>query len=241
MEKGEGRTIGKTYAVDQYPTLLFIHPDNKELVHKAIGAQGKTDWLIGEARKALDPKRNLPGLAAAYQSDRHDAGGALAYLNALGVAGMSRQKDSLLTEYLCHLEDSERYSVKNWELVASQVKETESYAFRYLMEHADGFRMSVGEETVDDKIDDVYRMAVLPFIRRKRVAADQFPVQSFRALQKRLKGYDGKNASYYRAQVQMVDCVQQGDYAAMLRNLRHAEKSEPCIIRKPVLFSFGQI
>jgi thioredoxin 1 len=37
MEKGEGPSLAKKYAVRAYPTLLFIDPNTQQVVHKVLG------------------------------------------------------------------------------------------------------------------------------------------------------------------------------------------------------------
>lgn len=64
MEKGEGKTLSKTFRITGYPTLLFINPENQEIVYRVCGAHPNVQWLVGEAQKAVDPNQNLPGLSA---------------------------------------------------------------------------------------------------------------------------------------------------------------------------------
>ncbi len=52
MEKGEGLAFAKTYSVNAYPTLLFINPNNKEIVHKVLGFR-KSDLFISEGKVAV--------------------------------------------------------------------------------------------------------------------------------------------------------------------------------------------
>ncbi len=52
MEKGEGPSFAKTYQVNAYPTLLFINPGSKEIVHKVLGFRN-SDLFLNEAKTAV--------------------------------------------------------------------------------------------------------------------------------------------------------------------------------------------
>jgi thioredoxin 1 len=52
MEKGEGPSIAKKYAVRAYPTLLFIDPNTQNIVHKVLGYRS-VEQLKSVASEAL--------------------------------------------------------------------------------------------------------------------------------------------------------------------------------------------
>ena len=52
MEKGEGPAFAKTYRINAYPTLLFINPNDKEIVHKVLGFRNG-DQFVTEAKEAV--------------------------------------------------------------------------------------------------------------------------------------------------------------------------------------------
>lgn len=224
MEKSEGETLGKMYPVNCYPTLFFIHPKSQKIVHKVTGAKRSAQWLIDEAQKALDPEHNLLGLAAAYQNDKYDTDVVKNYLFALDAAAMNQLRDSVLTDYLGGVNEEERYNAANWQIVSSLLKDPYSFVFTYLLKHANGFVTTVGADVVNKKIDDVYRYAVMQFIRRVRVPENQFPNERFHRLQIMLNEYTGKNAGYFRAQMNMVAFVQAGNYAGMIHNMKEADE-----------------
>ena len=123
MEKGEGKTLSKTFRITSYPTLLFINPENQEIVYRVCGAHPNVRWLVGEAQKAADPNQNLPGLSARYTENKQDAPTVLRYLNGLAAASMTHERDSILHLYLSSLSDENRYSEDNWQIIESQVNE----------------------------------------------------------------------------------------------------------------------
>ena len=225
MEKDEGPALARRYGVNRYPTLLFICPDTREVVYQVVGVRS-AQTLLEDARKALDPARNLSGLAARYARDTQDAQAAFDYLNALEANALHGRRDSLLTAYLDNLPEAEICSPANWKILAAHVKTPYSPAFRYLHGHADAFRQctGVGSEAVDMKLDALYRSATQRFIYRKRLTQAAFPQTDFEYLTTLLEADKGKNAPYYRALLTMIACVQRGEYRDMMTQLDKADR-----------------
>ena len=224
MTKEEGTTLGKVYQVSAYPTMLFINPANKQVVYKLMGAHMDIHWLINEAKKALDPTLNLAGLEAAYLQNKKDAKVVNAYLAGLQGADMLAKRDQILKEYLNQLKGKDQYSRETWDILAPNTSNPYGFAFKYILGHANGFDRSVGRETVDGKMEVIYKYAILPLIRRKRLPDNQFPSDQLEALKVMLPFYIGKDADYFRAQLEMIDKVQQGDYRGMMDALDEAAK-----------------
>lgn len=224
MEKGEGKTLSKTFRITGYPTLLFINPENQEIMYRICGAQPNVQWLVDEAQKAIDPNQNLPGLSARYAKNKQDAPTVLSYLNCLSAASMRYERDSIMYTYLSSLPDESRYSKDNWKIIESQVNEPYSIGFEYLLKHFPGYCQSIGEEKVNEKAEAVYKQAVSRFIRRRRIPAEQFPQQMFDKLVSMLREYNGKNASFYRAELNLVNLVQKGDYKGAMDALDETER-----------------
>lgn len=224
MEKGEGKTIAENYTVKAFPTLLFIDPHSREIVNRIVGVYSGIQWLIEGARQATDPSRNLKGLSIRYTQNKQDIDAAQDYLSALRSASMKAEADSILNDYLANLSEEERYSEKNWQLLVRQVDNIYSPTFNYLSTHAQAFRLSIGEEAVNSKLETLYRYAILKFIYRKRIPVEEFPQKNFDKLCALMKDYNGKNAAYFQAQLNLISHVQQGDYDGMLQALTQAEK-----------------
>lgn len=51
MEKGEGLTFAQKYGVRAYPTLMFINPENQQVVYTILGYR-KPDQFLAEGQKA---------------------------------------------------------------------------------------------------------------------------------------------------------------------------------------------
>lgn len=226
MEKGEGPRLAKQYQITAYPTLLFIDPYTQKMVYRKVGTQEGALWLVDIARKALDDDKNLTGIAARYRENQQDAAIVNKYLAQLQAARLFPLRDSVLNAYLANITPANDHSQLTWQILSSQVSDPYGAPFDYMNQRADKFRATVGNEAVDEKLESIYRQAVMSFIRRKRIPAGQFPNTEFTRLNNLLEeSYQGKNRNYYLALLNMVGCVQRGDYNAMLDGLDKADKN----------------
>lgn len=80
MEKGEGIELAKRYAVNAYPTFLFVSAEGK-LVHKGLGYQEVESFLdLGQA--ATDPARQYGTLSQLFDEGQLPATQMMAFANA---------------------------------------------------------------------------------------------------------------------------------------------------------------
>lgn len=224
MEKGEGPRLAHRYKVGAYPTLLFISPDNREVVYRMTGARRGAGWLVDAARKALDPSANLMGLATAYARDKQDTVAVASYLAGLSAASLTARADSVIDEYLAGITEANKCSRATWTMLERYVRNPYSPRFCYMLNNAPAFSRVVGKERVNKKVADIYYYAVLGFIKRKRVAEEQFARDRFDRLRGLLADYTGDKADFMRAELAMVDCVQRADYQGMMDELDKCER-----------------
>lgn len=226
MEKGEGPKLAKQYEITAYPTLLFIDPHTQKMVYRMVGSKAGIQWLMDIGQKALDNEENLTGIAARYRKNPQDAAIVNKYLAQLQAARLLQLRDSVLNAYLANITPANEHSELTWQILSGQVSDPYGAPFEYMNRRADKFRATVGKEAVDEKLETIYRQAVMSFIRRKRIPAEQFQGDEFARLNILLKNsYQGKNQAYYLALLDMVGCVQRDDYNAMLDGLDKADKN----------------
>jgi len=225
MEKGEGPELERKYSVKAYPTLLFIEPSSQTVVYQAVGGRS-VQGLLEESEKANDPNRNLQGLALQYEQNPTHAPSVLAYLNALKASSLTTERDGILNAYLSNIPQDSICSKENWAILATHTDNPYSSAFDFLHKYRERFRKAIGKENVDGKLDRLYRYAIMPLIRRKRIPESEFPQEKFDKLVTLLHQEEGQNFAYYQAQLDMIGCVQKGDYNAMLNVLDKAEKGQ---------------
>lgn len=224
MERGEGPRLARRYQVGSYPTLLFISPDNKEVVYRVTGARRGARWLVDAARKALDPSSNLVGLATAYAHDKQDTAAVARYLAALSAASLTARADSVLDDYLAGITEANKHARATWTMLERYVRDPYSSRFSFMLSNASAFSGVVGQERVNKKLADIYYYAVLGFIKRKRVSDEQFARDRFNRLRHLLTSYTGDKADILRAELEMIDCVQRADYQGMMNELDKCER-----------------
>ncbi|SMC58399.1 thioredoxin family protein [Pedobacter nyackensis] len=81
MEKGEGIELRKKYAVQSFPTFLFIN-DKGEVVHRTASKMSVEEFLE-EGKKAANPTTNLSYLSAKYTEGTRDLPFLLDYVLVL--------------------------------------------------------------------------------------------------------------------------------------------------------------
>ena len=204
---------------------VHIHPSTQTVVSQVVGFR-TVQGLLEEAQKAADPKRNLKGLATQFDENPSDAAIASAYLQALQAASLTRERDETLKRYLSQPAPEQVCTADNWKILTAHTDNPYSFAFDFLHKNRDKFRNVVGKETVDAKLDHLYRYATMKFIFRKRIPENEFPQENFNRLMELVKQEDGKPFRYYLAQLQMIASVQKGDYRAMMDVLDQADKKQ---------------
>ena len=208
MEKGEGSKLAKQYEINAYPTLLFIDPHTQKMVYRMVGSRTGIQWLLDIAQKALNDEENLTGVSARYRKNPQDAAIVNKYLSQLQAARLFTLRDSVLNTYLANATPANECSEQTWQILSSQVTDPYGFPFEYMSLRADKFRATAGEKAVDEKLETIYRQAVMKFVRRKRIPAEQFQSNEFHRLNALLKeSYQGKNKAYYQALLDMAGCV----------------------------------
>ncbi|CCH51165.1 thioredoxin domain protein [Fibrisoma limi BUZ 3] len=132
-EKGEGVTIAKQYAVDAYPTSLFVLGDGN-LIYKTSGYTG-IQGMMAEADKAIEEAKDPKPLTAweqEYKSGKRDADFLYGYLKKM--ASLERQDETVVAEYIKSIPDAERLSEKNIGWYSRTITSVKSADFEKLVQ-----------------------------------------------------------------------------------------------------------
>jgi thioredoxin-related protein len=131
MEKGEGIELAKAYAVNAYPTLIFLNA-NGELVHRTCGLMPK-ESLIEEAKNAVG---GINTFVAAQKTKNKIIGNsteALKYFQMMDNACARFEKDlELFFSNFSPLQMNEEATDK---IFADYVTSTNSKGFEYVVVH----------------------------------------------------------------------------------------------------------
>jgi hypothetical protein len=153
MEKGEGIDFAKLHQVELYPTLLFMDADGN-LVHRTAGARDGKE-LIELGKVALNPEKNLAGLAKKFKENPSSFPVAYSYLAALKDAESKEQKTAF-ESYISTQDKATWMNQSNWRILFDFVLNTESPMFRHLLENRDAYAVKYSADSVDAKLKDVY-------------------------------------------------------------------------------------
>ena len=147
MEKGEGIKIRKKYAVQAYPTLLFLNAEG-ETVHVGIGA-GDANMLVELGKTALDDTRNLLSISKKMKAGDKSIQTLALYLKNNHYAA---DGDALINEYFKTASDDEKLSKEAWDLFKDNIKDIDNDQFQYFIKHRSAYEQKFGKTEVAFKI-----------------------------------------------------------------------------------------
>lgn len=146
MEKGEGPNIAVRYAVNSYPTLIYIDGSGK-VVHKVSGARGP-EAFIELGRDALKKNDRSGDYAKLYEEGNRDPKTVLAYIKALNSAGKPSLK--IANEYLATQNNLK--TPENLEIILESTTEADSRIFDLLIQHKTELIQLKGKDLFEAKI-----------------------------------------------------------------------------------------
>lgn len=219
MESDRGIELNTKYGITSYPTLLFIEPENGDIVYKIIGAEPGTQWLISAAEIAIDPTQNIQGLLHSYNQNKNDFTVVARLIDCLSVCHMNDKKEEIIADFLSVISEDEDSIADIWSIIDKSVTDIYSSGYSFLRENAESFVRIIGSEAIDNKIDAVTKNAVNQFVFRKRIPQENFPQNEFDTLFSIVRSQNSDNNDYYLSQLKMIEEVQNGNYNAMLNEM----------------------
>lgn len=147
MEKGEGLKIRAKYAVQAYPTLLFLNALG-ETVHVGIGAMN-ANALLELGKTALDDTRNVLSISTKMKAGDKSIQTLLLYLKTNHYAA---DADALITEYFKTATDEEKLSQDAWQLFKEYITDIDNDQFQYFLKHRPAYEQKFGKTEVGNKI-----------------------------------------------------------------------------------------
>jgi thioredoxin-related protein len=166
MENGEGPEIAKKYAIQAYPTYLFINGDG-ELVHRGLGAMPADKFLaVGES--AADPEKQFFSLKKKYEKGDRGADFLRNFANSCQDAQETTLIPAVADAYLATQKDW--LTSDNMDFILKFTTSIESPTFGYLMKNQVAFNKIKGEKVINEKIEQIAinGVANASFNREKR-------------------------------------------------------------------------
>jgi len=148
MEKGEGVDLHKSFGIRSYPTFIFLNSSGEVLYRAAVEFTAPN--FIAEAKNALNPDKQLPGLKKLFESNVSKAGNCLIYMKALKKADMDYS--DMLKKYFDTQSDKQLLSEMNWTIIANGTKEIDSREFQFVLSHKKEYESIASPERVQRKI-----------------------------------------------------------------------------------------
>ena len=135
MEKEEGKELAKRYAVNCYPTYLFLDK-NGNLLHRQSGECAVAQFIdIGNA--ALSPELQFATIEKRYAAGKLTPDEMLEYLEIRKATYLPI--DSVLDAYMQIQPDSDLLNQKNWMLLNKYLPAPWNHMFRYILGHQQEF------------------------------------------------------------------------------------------------------
>lgn len=217
MEKGKGLELKKPFEIRAYPTLLFINGKN-QIIHRIVGCDGP-GYLMGEARKALDPQLNFRAMQKRYAAGERGAAFILEYLKYLDHAYLEGEANAVALDYLQAFKEEELITSGNWKIIEQYITDPLAMPLQVVMKHRKAFFDLVSETEVVNKLNLACRSALLPLSRWRPDAEAVFDEAYYKALVTYFQSVDYDLAPECLANLYTAGFMYRGDYQGMLEEM----------------------
>lgn len=158
MEKGEGKEIRTSYAVQYFPTLLFINQEGV-IMHMRVGAARQAADYINMGNTALNPQENLSSYLKRYHDGEISDGFIQPFLQRLSEAYLP--VNPVINKYFSGKSDKEMLYRSSWSIISKYVNDMNDHSFGYLVKHQHEYAKLYGKDSVDNKISGIYLDALM--------------------------------------------------------------------------------
>ncbi|RKQ42514.1 uncharacterized protein DUF255 [Roseivirga pacifica] len=157
-----GYQKAQAYAVDGYPTLLFL--TTNEDVYEEIGGFVPSPTLLAYAEEVQSSWVKLPILAAQYERGTTSKGETLEYIDALERRDVEKANEVAAT-YLKGLNDADYLEIETLWLASRFENYLEAETYMYITAHKDLMVETHGQSEYEDYIKAVYNDNLLLAIK----------------------------------------------------------------------------
>ncbi|NMH28940.1 thioredoxin family protein [Flavobacterium silvaticum] len=157
-EKPDGKAIIKKYKLRSFPTFAFLSTTG-ELLY-AFSGELTVDEFKKELTDAANPKKQLPGLKAAFMADTKNADVCLDYVATLRKAGQPTQEPASF--YFLTVPDDKLVSNMNWKIFANGITHLNSREFQDVVKNQSAYAAVSSRKRVDRKLENIMMEALKP-------------------------------------------------------------------------------
>lgn len=158
VKSPEGKEMVREYGVQSYAYYAVVDANGKMI--QPIGRGAKLPEFRENVAIALSPKTSWVANKAKYESGDYSKKDLKNYINALRVAGISKDFHKLINEYIGMLSPKEYLKDENWNILFFERNRNNSF-FRYVVENKPMFIKKFGEDKVNDFLSRAFSREVL--------------------------------------------------------------------------------
>lgn len=173
MEKGEGLEIAKTYAVQAYPTYLYVDGDGN-LVHRVVGSM-PTDRFIAASADALTPETQYGTLIRKYEGGERNPDFLYNAAKAAQKAYDIQKSNELAAAYL--KTQTNLLDEKNVKFISDFTESASDPNFEFMRKNAAAFQASMGgKDNYDSKLYQIaYQSSYADLGVKRDITKEQVP------------------------------------------------------------------
>ncbi|MBP8073806.1 MAG: thioredoxin family protein [Bacteroidia bacterium] len=164
MEKGEGVELAKQFAINAYPTLLFLDGTGK-VVHVTVGARAAAD-LLQLGKDVVEGRAlSIADLEKQFAEGERNPKFLHDYILALARAG--KAYDAPLEAYMPSMRGDALLNEEAWEIFIMLFQRHDSEFATYFLLHRQAFEERYGHDLVQNKALSLYEYAVYQICESK--------------------------------------------------------------------------
>ena len=224
MEAGEGPDIGRKYAVQAYPTYLFLNGKG-DLIYKFVGAMDGERFL-DSVSVSLDPANRFRVMNGKFAGGEYDDAFMRDYIRLKFNLSEFDEGVRLANLYFEKLTPEERARPENWFLfesgpLASRIAYANSRNSNYLTDHWAEFKGQIADSLLYGRISDNFRQITAQTFTGRYFSSFGRDCKQFDAFKVRIKAVDGlQDQEQLLVMMDLAKAVCQNDTALALDLLK---------------------
>ena len=167
----EGRKLAERYKIKFYAHYLILD-EKGEIIHRISGGS-KAPEFKEKLKLSLNPKTSLAGMNQRYEKGERSAKFLTAYAGVLKTADENKKFQEVADYYLKHIDSTDLYLPRSWEILWNKGKRYNSEWFRFIYNHRNELIKQNGEK-VQTFIIQVLFHQIYPYMIFERVYDKDF-------------------------------------------------------------------
>ena len=213
MGTGEGKTMGKQWGVNAFPTLLFFNTEG-DVIHRIVGAPD-LKILLAEGKRAVE-RKGYAWMNEQYASGNRELAFIQSYMEVLSLASESRKAENICVDYFKTLDKNKLTEREYWDFFRKYIKDVDDETAVYVYKHRADFIAALGEKEVNKKIYSLYNSGAYRYWKEQE-GQGTFDEKGFEKYVKRLMKSDVGGKENIVEDARMFYAEKQGDWASFIK------------------------